>query len=129
MPFAYLFEPREGYLLVKSRGTTENVGDLLQYAATIASEVARTGTEKVLVDESEAAVRLGFHEMLLNARSFFEICSGKLSVKRTAIVCKKHSFCLYSYLVEKLNELLRSRLKLFTDLQAAEEWLLSDKRH
>lgn len=126
MPFAYRFEPKDGYLLVKTMGSTDNVGDLLQYAANIASEVARTGTERVLVDESEAAVRLKFHEMLLNVKAFFEVSSQRPLVKRTAIVCRKHSFCLYSYLVEKVSTMVTSKLKLFTDHQAAEEWLRSN---
>jgi len=129
MALAYQFEPKEGYLLVRTLGVSENVGELLQFAADVASAVARCGADRVLLDDSKATIKLKFHEILLNAKPFFNVCSQRPLVKRTAIVCRSHSFCLYSYLIEIATKMVSSKLKLFTDSQAAEEWLFSKETH
>lgn len=124
MAITYSFKNCEGYLLVTTKGTTENIGDILQYAADIASELSKRDLSRVLIDETQATIKLRFHEALFNLKAFFEK-SKSHKTERAALVCDPYSRSLYIYLQEKIAHIINVKTRIFTDMSSAEEWIQS----
>jgi len=121
MTFIYCLEECPNYLKFTVKGGPSTLQDMFTYVDYMVEKSRTTNTNRVLVDETLAKIKLDFHKAVTNGgmprHDFFE---GR--EMRVAVLCSPHSLDLYNFF-ENSNNSQYFQLRFFDDKENALEWL------
>lgn len=119
--FLYCMEKHEEYLQFTVRGGPDSLQEMASYVNFMVEQAIETGSDNVLIDETDATIRLDFHK----AVAHFELPHQEKMAERNirvAVICPPNRIRMYEFFAKSLQS-YPFELRVFDSLGGGLEWL------